>query len=83
MKNINNCNDPLNIQWTCLLSFQSYAIMTNSSSLKLSVSVIIDDMEPVVAYLHWANVGDMKNLTIASIPQIYNEHAHLLCSFTP
>ena len=53
----------------------------NAPSLKLSDSVIIDDGEIVGADSQRTNIGDMKKLTIASIPQIYNEHAHLLCSF--
>ena len=51
--------------------------MANSPSLKLSVSAIIDDTEIVSADSQRANDRDMKKLTIASIPQIYNEHAHL------
>ena len=56
--------------------------VANSSSLKLSVSAIIDDREIVGADLQRTNVGDMKKIPIAWIPQIYNEHAHLLCSLT-
>jgi len=40
----------------------------NSSSLKLSVSAIIDYVETVGADLLRANVGDMKKLTIALTP---------------
>jgi len=37
----------------------------------LSVSAIIDDTEIVAVDLQSANVGDMKKMTIALIPQIY------------
>ena len=57
--------------------------MTNSLSLKLSVSVIIKNTKIVGADSQIANVGKMKKLSIASMPQIYNRHAHLLCHFTP
>ena len=40
----------------------------NPSSLKLFVSTIIDDAETVGADLQRANIGDMKKLTITSIP---------------
>ena len=50
------------------------------SSLKLSVSAIIDDAEIVSADLQRAHNGDMKKLTITLIPQIHIKHAHLLCS---
>jgi hypothetical protein len=52
-------------------------------SLKLSVSAIIDDAETVGTDLWRANVGDMKKLTIVSVPWIYSKHAHLLWSFLP
>ena len=42
--------------------------MANFSSLKLSVTAIIDDSETVGADLQRANVEDMKKLTIVSIP---------------
>jgi hypothetical protein len=42
----------------------------NSSSLKLSVSFVIDDRVIVGTDLPRVNVGDMKRSTIASIPQI-------------
>jgi hypothetical protein len=51
----------------------------NPHSLKLSVSTISDDAEIVSVDSQKANVGFMGKLTITSIPQIYNEHAHLLC----
>ena len=54
--------------------------MANLSSLKLSTSANIDETEIVGADSGRANVGDMKKITIMLIPQIYNEHAHLLCS---
>ena len=41
-------------------------------SLKLFVSVIINDMEIDSADLQRTNVGDMKKMTIMLIPQIYN-----------
>ena len=53
--------------------------MANSPSLKFSVSLIIDDMEIVAADSQRTNAENMTKLTIASIPQIYKEHAHLLC----
>jgi hypothetical protein len=40
----------------------------NSPSLKLSVAAIIDDAETVGTNSQRANVGDMKKITIASIP---------------
>ena len=55
----------------------------NSPSLKSSVSGINDDAETVGTDLQRANHKNMKKLTIASIPWIYSEHAHLLCSFMP
>jgi hypothetical protein len=42
--------------------------MANSPSLKLSASAIIDDAETAGADLRRANIGDMKKLTIVSIP---------------
>ena len=57
--------------------------MLNYPSLMLSVSAIIDDAEAVGADLKRTNVRNIKKLTITSIPWIYSEHAHLLCSFTP
>ena len=56
--------------------------MANSPSLKLSVSAITDHTEIVGVESQRANVRDMKKMTITSIPQIYNEHALLLCSRT-
>ena len=50
----------------------------NSPFSKLSGSAIIDHAEIVSADLQRTNVGNMTKLTITSIPQIYNEHAHLL-----
>jgi hypothetical protein len=40
----------------------------NHPSLKLSVSVIIDDVETIRADLQRSNNGDMKKLSIALIP---------------
>jgi hypothetical protein len=39
--------------------------LANSSSLKLSVSVIIDDAETVGTDLQRSNVGNIKKLAIA------------------
>jgi hypothetical protein len=47
----------------------------------LSVSVIINDAEIVGADLQKSNNGNIKKMTIVLIPQIYNKHAHILCSF--
>jgi hypothetical protein len=56
----------------------------NLPSLKLSVSVIIDDTESVGTDLQRANVENMKKINNhINPPNIYNEHAHLLCSFIP
>jgi hypothetical protein len=42
--------------------------MANPSSLKLSISVIIDNAELVSADSQRTNVRDMKKLIMASIP---------------
>jgi hypothetical protein len=58
----------------------------NSPSLKLSVLAIVDNRVIIVADLQRANDGDMKTINNCinppNIPQIYNEHAHLLYSFS-
>ena len=55
---------------------------SNLLSLKLSVYAIIDDVETVSADSQRTNVGHMKKISIALIPQIYIEQVHLLCSVT-
>jgi hypothetical protein len=56
---------------------------SNFPSFQLSVSAIIDDRAIIGSDSQRVNDRDMKKITITWIPQIYNEHAHLLCSFTP
>ena len=55
----------------------------NHPSLKLSVSVIIDDVETVSADLRRASVGYMKKNNNCVNPLNISAHAHLLCNFTP
>jgi hypothetical protein len=56
--------------------------MGDSPSLKLSDSAFIDDMERVGIDSQTAHFGEIKKITMAWIPQIYNNHAHL-CFFMP
>ena len=62
MKNIINCIDLLNIQWACSPSAALLLKLANPPSLKLFVSVSIDDRETICAGSQRANVGDMKKI---------------------
>ncbi len=42
--------------------------------------MIIDDEETISADSQKAKIGDMKKITIALIPQMYNEHAHFFAA---
>ena len=84
IKNINNCVDPLNIRWECSPSLQLYARNVWIPPLWSCLPPWLLMMwKHFSANLQRANVKNMKNITITSIPWIYSEHAHLLCSFTP
>ena len=65
MKKINNCIDPRSFESTVSMLTFFAALrqkMANFSSLKLSVTAIIDDSETVGADLQRAHIGDMKKI---------------------
>jgi hypothetical protein len=80
----NNRVNFLNLQWACSPSLQIYARNVRTPpSWSCSPPRLLMMRRQSVLICKELIMEIWKKLTIASIPWIYSEHAHLLCSFTP